>query len=196
MEKTGARSPDPVDTLGVVESRSIAAGAVLVDGMLKAAAVTLLRASAICSGRYLICIYGSREAVSVSVEHARQSGTALSGSFVIANISPRVTTILRRSEAAREGDALAVVECRNASSGFSAADSAVKRSDVRLLRLVAGQGIHGKSYFVLGGDVAAVQEAAEAAEQALGRDCVECVVIPRPDPALAVALTGVARELP
>ena len=177
-----------MDTLGVVESRSIAAGAVLADGMLKAAEVTLIRASAICSGRYLICVSGDREAVSASVGHARQSGRALSGSFVIANISPQVTAALGRGEAAREGDALAVVECRNASSGFSAADSAVKRSAVRLLRLVAGQGIHGKSYFVLGGDVAAVREAAAAAEQALGRDCVECVVIPRPDPALARAL--------
>lgn len=183
-----------MDTLGVVESRSIAAGASLADGMLKAAGVALLRAASICSGRYLICVSGDRESVAASVGYARDSGRPLIGSFVIANVAAQVVSALTKGEAARKGEALALVECRNVSSGLAAADSAVKRADVRLLRLVTGQGIHGKSYFVLGGDVAAVEEAAQAAVEALGRDCLESVVLPRPDASLVKALTGAARN--
>ncbi len=188
-----------MDTLGVVESRSIAVGVELADGMVKAAQVTLVRASTVCSGRYTIYVAGDRQAVGTSVAFARESGRALAGSFVISNVSPYVLEALRHGAAAGEGEALGVVECRTVSSGIAAADSAVKRSAVRLLRLVTGQGINGKSYFVIGGDVASVREAAQAAREALGRDLVETVVLPRPDAAVAAALTGSAgafRSLP
>jgi microcompartment protein CcmL/EutN len=182
-----------MDTLGVVEARSIASGALLADGMVKVAQVALRRASSICSGRYLIIVSGDREAVATSVRHALESGRPLSGSFVIANVSEQVGAALEKSASASDGEALAVIECRTVSSGIAAADSAVKRSAVRLLRLVTGQGINGKSYFVLGGDVAAVSEAAQAAEAALGNNLVEAVVIPRPEPAVGRALTSGVR---
>ena len=51
-----------MDTLGVVESRSIAAGVELADGMVKVAQVDLVRASTICSGRFLIFAAGDRAA--------------------------------------------------------------------------------------------------------------------------------------
>ena len=91
------------------------------------------------------------------------------------------------------GEALGVVECRNVAAGVDAADKAVKRSDVRLLKFVSGQGIAGKSYFVLGGDVAAVREAVEAACNVLADRLVESVVIPNPAEAMASALTGGVR---
>ena len=52
-----------MDTLGIVDSRSIAAGAELADIMLKAAPVDLVRASVVCAGRFLILVEGDREAV-------------------------------------------------------------------------------------------------------------------------------------
>ena len=182
-----------MDTLGVVESKSIAAGVQLADGMVKAARVELVRASTICSGRYLIYVSGDREAVERSVALARESGRRLTGSFVISNVSPLVVAALKKSGQAEKGDALGVIECRSVSSGVAAADCAVKRSAVKLLRLVTGQGINGKSYFVLSGDVASVSEAADAARSALGRDLIEAVVIPRPDASIVTALTSVVR---
>ncbi|MFW5488271.1 MAG: BMC domain-containing protein [Desulfovibrio sp.] len=182
-----------MDTLGVVESRSIAAGAELADGMVKVADVELVRAATICGGRYLIHVAGDRQAVSTAVDHARNSGRALHGSFVISNISPQVTAVLRKAEKADAGDALGVVEARSVSSGIAAADAAVKRADIRLLRLVCGQGINGKSYFVFGGDSAAVEEAAQASKDALGKNLVEAVVILRPDVSVVKALTSGVR---
>ena len=182
-----------MDTLGIVESRSIAAGVELADAMLKVADVELVRASSICSGRYIVFLAGDREAVETSVRLARGSGRALAGSFVISNVSPQVVEVLKMGSTAGEGEALGVIECRTASAGMAAADSAVKRSLIRLLRLVTGQGISGKSYFVISGDVASVEEATQAAKSALGKNLVEAVVIPRPNASVVKALTGVAR---
>jgi len=182
--------PRKLDTLGIVESRGIAAGADLADRMMKAADVELVRAGTICSGRYMIYVSGSREAVETAVQAARETDRPLAGSFVLSNVSPQVTDALRKGAAAREGEAVGVVECRNVSSGVAAADSAVKRSAVRILRLVTGQGINGKSYFVLGGDIASVREAAEAAGESLGANLVDTVILPGPDASVVAALTG------
>ena len=176
-----------MDTLGVVETMTIAGGVALADAMVKVASVELVKASTICSGRYIIFVAGDRQAVGTSVAHAVESGRRIIGSYVISNISPLVTAALKKISLPAAGDALGLVECRDVASGINAADHAVKRSAVNLLRLVTGSGIRGKSYFVLGGDVASVREAVEA----LGDNLVETTVIPRPDAAVFNALTGV-----
>lgn len=177
-----------MDSLGIVEAKTIAAGVALSDAMMKEADVELIRASTICSGRYLVFLGGDREAVSTSVKYAQDSGRSLTGSFVISNVSSQLLAALKRDEPAYEGGALGVIESRNVSSGIVAADSAVKHSDIQLLRLVTGQGINGKSYFVISGDVASVEDAAETARVALGKYLVDSVVIPRPDKAVVRSL--------
>lgn len=186
-----------MDTLGLVEVRGIATGAALADRMVKVAQVDLLRAGTVCSGRYLIHVGGDREAVATAVraaEHAAlETERPLAASYVLANISDQVLDVLRRSVPAVPGDAVSVVECRTVAAGIAAADAAAKRAEVRLLRLVAGQGINGKSYFVMGGEVAAVEDAADAARAAAGSHLLDLIVIPRPDAAVVAALTHTAR---
>ena len=181
-----------MDTLGIVDSRSIAAGAEITDVMLKAAPVTLVRASVICAGRLLILVEGDRESVETSLRAAEGTGFHLAGKYAISPVSPQVQAALRRQPALPGGRAMAVIECRNAADGIMAADTAVKKADVSLMRLVMGQGIGGKSYFVLAGDVAAVREAAQAAADALGKSLQQMVVIPQPDAELVKAFTGAA----
>ena len=184
-----------MDTLGIVASRSIAAGAELADIMLKAAPVTLVRASVVCAGRFLILVGGDREAVDASVQAARATEARLAGSYVVSNVSSQVLNVLRRMPAEIGGAALGVVvECRNAADSVIAADKAVKQAEVSLMRMVLGQGISGKSYFVLTGDVAAVREAAAAAADVLGNNLMRMVVIPQPDPEVVNALAGTARR--
>ena len=183
-----------MDTLGIVDSRSIAAGAELTDVMLKAAPVTLVRASVVCAGRFLILMGGDREAVEASVRAAVATQERLAGWYVVSNVSAQVLNALRRLPAETGGAALGVVECRNAADGVIAADKAVKQAAVALMRMVLGQGIGGKSYFVLTGDVAAVREAAAAAAEALGKNLMRMVVIPQPAPEVVDALAGSARR--
>ena len=184
-----------MDTLGVVEMQSIASGAEVADAMVKSAEVDLLRASSICGGRFLIYVSGDLKAVETAVEHAVSSGRKLLGSFVISHVSPLLTASLKKPSPSLRGEALGVVESRIVSAGLKAADAAVKKADVRILKFVAGQGIMGKSYFVLGGDVAAVREAVQDACVVLADKLVESVVIPSPAEAVAQALSGVARSL-
>ena len=179
-----------MDTLGIVDSRSIAAGAEITDAMLKAAPVTLVRASVICAGRLLILVEGDREAVETALRAAEGTGFHLAGKYAISPVSQQVQAALRRQPSPMGGRAMAVIECRNAADGIMAADTAVKKADVSLMRLVMGQGIGGKSYFVLTGDVAAVREAAQAAADALGKSLQQMVVIPQPDAELVNAFTG------
>lgn len=177
-----------MDTLGIVESISIAAGVRMADAMMKAADVALVRAAPICSGRYLIFVSGERAAVAASVQAAAQDGSKLKDSYVISSLSPEVAAVLKNPVALENVRAIGVIESRSVSSGVAAADAAVKRSGIELTRFAAGQGINGKSYFVMSGDVAAVQEAAEAASAALGKNLVEAVVIPGPDASVVKAL--------
>ncbi|MEA1967680.1 MAG: BMC domain-containing protein [Thermodesulfobacteriota bacterium] len=178
-----------MDSLGIVESRSIAAGAELTDMMVKGADVELVKAATICSGRFLIQVSGDVKAVEIAVQIAKDSGRALVGSFVLSNVSDQVINALKRGAAVQKNDALAIVECKTASSGIAACDCSVKRSQVSLARLVIGQGINGKSYFVISGDVASVKEASDAAKSVLGKNLVEVVVLPFPSLLVVNALT-------
>ncbi len=177
-----------VDTLGIVECRTIATGVSLTDAMLKAAPVELLRAATVCSGWYLVFIAGNRDAVETSVALASGCERGILGSYVLSNIAPQVIAALKKPSQAKAGDAVAVIEARTSSSGVAAADKAVKEAPVRLIRLVPGEGITGKSYFVLSGTVAAVEAGADAARAVLGKHLVDSVVIARPEEALLATL--------
>ena len=174
----------PIDTLGIVECRTIASGVSLTDAMLKAAPVDLLRAATVCSGWYLIFIAGDRDAVETSVALAAESGRGILGSYVLSNLSPQVLEALKKPSRAEPGDAVAIIEARYSSIGVAA----VKHAPVRLIRLVPGEGITGKSYFVLCGTVAAVEAGAEAAREMLGKHLVDAVVLAKPEEALLATL--------
>ena len=64
--------------LGLLETNSIARGVIAGDAMLKAAEVTLLRAGAVCPGKYTVVIYGEVAAVAAAV-HAEVIETYLRG---------------------------------------------------------------------------------------------------------------------
>ncbi|MBI9091167.1 MAG: BMC domain-containing protein [Desulfobacterium sp.] len=182
-----------MSTLGLVETKSIAAGVLVADLMMKRASVELVKATTICSGRYLIQISGEREEVKTSVEAAREAGVILVATFVLSNISPEVLTALKRSPLVGRNNALSVVECKTASAGIAAADAAVKESGATLAKLVTGQGIMGKSYFVLAGELTSVQAGTRAAEHNLEKNLINTVVIPSPDFSVMNALIKVER---
>lgn len=182
-----------LDTLGLIESRTIAAGIFLADKMVKAADVTLVKASTICAGRYFIQITGDRSAVETAVASADASDYSLVGSFVISNVHPDLLQGVGRCRDIPGGDAVGVVECKTVSAGVIAADQALKKASVHLARLVIGQGISGKSYFILNGEIAEVEEAVFSARQVLDRYLLETVVLPNPDTAILDALTNRAR---
>lgn len=169
-----------MDTLGIVESANIASGIAVTDIMLKAADVELVQATTICSGRYMTYISGDCAAVTAAVTTAESSQKRLRGSYILSNVSLELIAALNKQPSITQVNAIAIIECRNVSSGIAAADKALKSSSVELARLVTGQGINGKSYFILTGDVASVSEAAKVAESNLGNNLIETVVLAQP----------------
>ena len=188
-----------MDTLGLVECKSVAAGIACVDNMLKVADVELVRAGTICSGKYMIYISGDREAVNTSILAAEKSNIKLVGSFVISSISSEIVHILRNESLPNQPyindiKAIGVVESFSVSAGIRAADRAIKKAHVSLGRFVLGQGISGKAYFVLYGDLASVQEAVDEAKNILANKLVEAVVIARPETAVIKTLINGVRK--
>ncbi len=179
-----------MDTLGVVEAKTIASGVKLADEMLKISDVKLVRAATICSGRYLIFVSGKQADVEMAVGHARLA-KRLTGDFVISGVSPELVMVLKKRLPIKTEQSIGLVEASTVSAGIAAADIAVKSADISLIRLVTGLGICGKSYFLFSGELAAVEEANDVAKEFLGSKYIESIVLARPEPDLVKAIIGV-----
>jgi microcompartment protein CcmL/EutN len=181
------------DTFGLVESRTIAIGVLLADCMMKSAQVELIRASTMCSGRYFIQVAGDRSSVETAVKAAKleaeNSDVSLVGSFVISRVHPELIHGLRSVRDIPHGDAIGVIECRGSSSGLVAADMVLKKSEVHLARMVLGQGISGKSYFVIHGDISNIKEAVGSLKGKKCYDIISTVTLPTPDRSVSDSLT-------
>ncbi len=184
-----------METLGLLETWNITAGVRILDVMLKAADVTLLKGTTICSGRYMIQIAGNRDAVETSIGTAVLSESNIAARFILSNVSGQVLEALKRQVPLAPGDALGLVESKKAVTCIAAADKAVKQATVTLGRLGIASGINGKSYMVVGGGVSAVEEAVEVTKAFLGKELVDAVVIPNPDPHLVHALVPASNTI-
>nr|WP_240194768.1 BMC domain-containing protein [Desulfobulbus rhabdoformis] len=178
-----------LDTLGLVEVKTIAAGARLLDLLLKAAEVELYKAGPICSGRFLIRIGGAQSSVEAALA-AVASDASLLDWFVLPRIAPELLQALQNRQFPEPGFSLGVVESRRAASGIAAADKALKGADVMLARLAVAQGINGKSFMVFSGTLAQVDEAVALAAQTLGNQLVDQSVIARPEEITVASLVG------
>ncbi|MCG8566124.1 MAG: BMC domain-containing protein [Desulfobacterales bacterium] len=182
-----------IQTLGLVETRTIARGVALTDAMVKAADVRLLRGRPICSGRYMIQISGDEAGVKAALDVAQaENPFALCR---VSRVSGEVLAAMGKTRALGPGMALGLLESRKSITGIKAADAAVKAAQVRLARITLAQGINGKSYLVMGGSVSAVSAAVDAGAQALGKDLVDRLVIASPDDATVRSLCPLDSEV-
>lgn len=172
-----------MEAIGILESNSIAKGIEAADAVLKAADTALLYAKPVCPGKYTILFYGDVAAVSASLD----AGTAvidahLVDSVVIPRVHPQVIQAISLSTAPDGVNAVGVMEFFSVTAAVYAADAAAKAADVTLLDVRLGVGIGGKSFTVLTGEVAAVEEAVRCG-MAAGEEkgiAVTSTVIPSP----------------
>lgn len=149
-----------MESIGFLEFSSIARGIEAADAVGKAARVRLIFARAGCPGKYYLLFGGEVAAVQASLD----AGAALGGGFVVDSCTiprphPQVIQALSNTSQPPETGALGVMEFYSVTAAIYAADAAVKAADVELTELRLAMGIGGKSYAILNGDVAAVQEA-------------------------------------
>lgn len=175
--------------IGLLELGSIAKGVEVADAVLKEGRVELLFATPIQPGRYVLLFTGSVQDVGAALERGEAlAETDLVDRLHLQSAHPQIDTGLRRRGGRIDGslDAIGVVETRTVASAIVAADRALKTATVDLIDLRIANGLGGKSFFVLTGEVSDVR-AAIGAGAACAQACErleKSVVIPRPHPEL------------
>ena len=150
------------DSLGLLETRSIAA-----DEILKTARITLVEACPISPGKLVVVFTGGVAEVEASLAAGREmAGEHVVDELLLARVHPDVAPALTPAEVPGElGTALGIVETTSVASAILGADAAAKAAWITLLEIAPGRGIGGKGFFTITGDVAAVQAGADAARR-------------------------------
>lgn len=176
--------------IALLELRSVARGMEVADAILWESEIELLFSTPVQPGKYVMFFTGSvqdlRSAVSRGTELA---GDDLVDSLLIPQVHPQVELALRRTQGRIEGviDAVGVVETSTVAAAIQAADVALKQAAVDLLELRIANGLGGKSYVTMTGEVSDVRSSVAAGAgdaEAHGR-LEHHVVIARPHPDLA-----------
>jgi microcompartment protein CcmL/EutN len=150
--------------LALIEYKSVARGIASCDAMVKKAPVRILQTHPVCPGKYITIVCGEV----ADVEEARLAGLASGGDMVVADLFlPYVhrDVIPALSGAVRIDafGALAVIETFAVATCLRAADVAAKRAAVQLVEIRLANGLGGKGYFVMTGELTDVEEALAAA---------------------------------
>lgn len=177
--------------IGMVEMTSIAKGIEAADAMLKTADVEILASTPVCPGKYFVIVHGDVAAVESAVKAGRTIAREyIVDEFVLANVHPSVFPAITSTTPIAEIRALGILESFSIASMIVSADAALKAAAVDAIELRLGSGLGGKSYFIMTGDVAAVEAAVEAGagktiENGL---LLEKVIIPSPSKDLISSL--------
>ncbi len=152
-----------MESIGLIELRSVARGIKVCDAMVKKAPVKLMEARTVCPGKYIVLVRGDV----ASVEESIQEGLKIGAELVVDDLFlPQVhDQVIPAMEACTEVaglDSLGIVETFSVASSIVSADTAVKAARVDLIELRLANGLGGKSFYTLTGDIAEVEAAMEA----------------------------------
>jgi len=170
--------------IALLELCSVARGIEVADAILWQSDVELLFSTHVQPGKYVMLFTGGvQDLTAANTRGAEIAGSDLVDHLLIPNVDPQVELALRR-EGVINGqiDALGVVETTTVASCILAADSALKRATVDLLELRIANGLGGKSYFSLTGEVSDVRASVTAGAQTAEErgHLARHVIVPRP----------------
>jgi microcompartment protein CcmL/EutN len=175
----------PGGCIGVLELCSVARGMEVADSVLKEATVELLFATPVQPGKYVMLFTGSVQDVKNSAARGAQlAGQDLVDQLVIPQVHEQIVPMLRRKGGKINGalDAIGVVETTTVASSIVSADAALKTATVDLIDFRIANGLGGKSFFVITGEVSDVRSSVmSGARMAQERGLLAReVVIPKP----------------
>ncbi len=165
--------------MAVWEFSSIVAGVHSADQIAKGSPVSDLLTGTTHPGKYVVMVSGDTAAVDVARDIV--SGldrVPIDTRFLPDVASDVVDAVLRADDVIEaEGEAIGVVETASVSSSVDAADAAVKAARVTLSAIRLADGLGGKAYLVVDGDVGDVEAAVAAACERAAPNLVDAVVI-------------------
>jgi microcompartment protein CcmL/EutN len=171
--------------IGLIETNSVAAGILVGDTMMKKAVVTLLEARPVCPGKYIVLISGEVGPVEESyLAGVAAAQDALVDQLFLPNIHLSLFPAMMSATPSLGAEALGIVETISVASCLLSADAAAKAAQVSILEIRLANGLGGKSYFFLEGDVSNVEAAVGAAVDLIGKEglLIRHVIIPRLHP--------------
>jgi microcompartment protein CcmL/EutN len=168
--------------IGLVETNSIAIGIKVGDAMVKRAAVNLLEARTVCPGKYIVLIGGDTGPVGESMDSGLQvGGDAVVDKLFLPNVHQSIFPAIASAVEMGEVEALGVIETISVASTIVAADAAAKAAAVTLTEVRLANGLGGKSFVLMVGDVPNVEAAVEAGVNVIKDEglLIRSVVIPQ-----------------
>ncbi len=177
--------------IGMVEYKTVSAGVVAADAMVKTSDISVIEAQTVCPGKYIVIITGDLSAVDAAVNAAKaQHENHLISSFVLGNPHESIFPAIYGATEIEDVSALGIIETYDAASMIVAADEAAKTAIVDLVELRLARGMCGKSYMMLTGEVAAVEAAIERAKATVAKEgmYLDSSVIAHPDKQIRQAI--------
>ncbi len=172
-----------MNSLGLIEMTSIAAGMQAADIMLKTSQVELILSRTICSGKYMVLIGGDVAEVQTAVDAAvSQIDFAVIDTFVIPNVHEDIIPALSGHSGVTTLEALGILESFSVASLIEGADAAVKSSNVKIIEIRLAMALGGKAFCTITGEVAAVTSAVDSGAKVISDKglLVNKVVIAQP----------------
>ena len=172
--------------IALLELESIARGMLVADAVVKRAEVTIDLAEAVTPGKYLLLFHGPvaevEESFQAGVEAARST---LLDRLLLPQAADGLLRALEGHVDSEWSESIGIVETHTVASTLLAADTALKRADVRLMKLQLARGIGGKGVFTLTGELSMLQAALEGAAAAIDPSLLQTTeLIERPHPEL------------
>ncbi len=154
--------------LGIVELNSVARGTVVTDFMVKRAPVSIFQSTPICPGKFLIVLTGTVDDINEAMEAGKHyGGYSMTDWIIIENLHPAVLPAMAATAKVPEVRSLGILETWVTPSCVIAADAACKAANVDLFELRLANGLGGKAFFTLTGDLHEVEAAMTAAVAAV-----------------------------
>ncbi|MCK4760810.1 MAG: BMC domain-containing protein [Candidatus Aminicenantes bacterium] len=172
--------------LGIIEYKSVARGIYSCDAMAKKAPIRILETHPICPGKYLTIICGEV----ADVEESLKAGIESGGKMVVSDlflpyVHRSVIPAIAGTTKVETFGALGVIESFSVATCVQAADIAVKATPVQLVEIRLANGLGGKAYFVMTGELADVEESLAAAKTFVKQEgmlaAAELIPAPHPD---------------
>jgi len=168
--------------IGIVELNSLARGTVTADAMAKRAPVDILESHPICPGKFLIIVAGEVDDVNEAMDAGMHyGGYTMTDSTIIEHLHPQVLPAIQGANPVPGISSVGLLETWVSPSCVIAADAACKAAEITLIEVRLANGLGGKAYMTLTGELHAVEAAMEAAVAAVASgQLIRHEIIPAP----------------
>jgi microcompartment protein CcmL/EutN len=178
------QAPPEGPALALVELCSIARGVRACDAMLKKSPVRLIHGRSTHPGKYSILVGGGVDEVGEALRAGREVADEQLVDWMFLPFPHEDLVTALEGDLTPPVEAVAVLEAYSMASTIRGADAALKRAEVRAIRIRLAKDLGGKGFFVLTGLLHDVEEAVLAGREAIGDGLLagsEIIANPHPD---------------